>query len=135
MNYPISDLDGITEDQVKLLKSIKIRTTEKLLNAAALAKQRKNLAARTGISAELWLAWANNADRVRVKGVGLDSAKLLQDAGVTTVRELRYRNPAHLAKRIGEINAKRKLLRQPPSEKAVRNWIEAAKKLDQKIRY
>jgi hypothetical protein len=135
MNYPISDLDGITEDQVRLLKSIKIRTTERLLDAAALAKQRKDLAAKTGISAELWLSWANNADRVRIKGVGLDSAKLLLEAGVTTVRELKYRNPAHLAKRIGELNARRKLLRQPPSEKAVRSWIEAAKKLDQKIKY
>ena len=75
------------------------------------------------------------ADRMRVKGVGEDYAELLEAAGVDTVKELKYRNPANLAKAMAEANAKRKLVRLMPSEKAVVRWIEHAKKLPLKISY
>jgi predicted RecB family nuclease len=135
MNYPISVLDGITQDEIRLLKANGIRTTLALLEAAATAKRRKRLAARTNIPEDKWLVWANTADRLRIKGVGLDSAKLLQGAGVKTVRSLRYRNPKQLAERIKAYNVKNKLVRLLPTEAAIGRWIEAAKKLDQKIEY
>jgi len=135
MTYPIADLDGITQDQIKLLKSIGIRTTEKLLEAACTARRRKLLAARTAVPEQQWLCWANNADRLRIKGIGQDNARLLQAIGVVTVRALKYRNPAHLARAMKDLNGKRKLVRLLPTENAIRRWIEAAKKLDQKIRY
>ena len=81
------------------------------------------------------LRWANLADRMRIKGVREPYAELLKDAGVDTVRELRFRNPAHLARAMSEANANRKRVRLLPSEKRVAGWIEAARKLDQKIRY
>jgi predicted RecB family nuclease len=137
MTYPICDIDGITPHQIELLKSVGIRTTEKLLDEACTAKKRKLLAAQTKLPEQQLLAWANNADRMRIKGIGQDIAKLLDEVGVVTVRELKYRNPAHLAQAMREANSKRKLnrLRLPPTEKAVERWIEAAKKLDQKIKY
>jgi predicted flap endonuclease-1-like 5' DNA nuclease len=135
MTYPTSDLDGITQDQIKLLKSLGIRTTERLLDAACTARRRKLLATKTGVPEQRWLSWANNADRMRIKGVGQDNAKLLQEAGVVTVRELRYRNPAHLAQAMRELNGTHKLMRLPPTERAIKRWIEAAKKLDSKIKY
>ena len=75
------------------------------------------------------------ADRMRVKGVGEDYAELLEAAGVDTVKELKYRNPANLAKAMADANARRKLVRLMPSEKAVVRWIEHAKKLPLKISY
>jgi hypothetical protein len=72
---------------------------------------------------------------MRVSGISKEYAKLLSLAGVETVRELRYRNPAHLANRIAELNAKRKLVRLLPSEKAVGRIIDNAKKLPLKIKY
>jgi len=135
MTYPIADIDGMTPDQIKLLKSVGIRTTEKLLNAACTVKKRNALTAKTGVSAQQWLSWANNADRMRVKGIGQDNAKLLQEVGVVTVRALKYRNPGHLAKAMREANGKHKLVRLLPTENAIKRWIEAAKKLDQRIEY
>jgi len=55
--------------------------------------------------------------------------------GVETVKELRYRNPARLAKAMAEANKKRKLVRFLPSEKLVMRWVEHARKLPQKITY
>ena len=48
-------------------------------------------------------------------------------------KELKYRNPANLAKAMAEANKKRKLVRFLPSEKVVERWIEHAKKLPLKI--
>ena len=135
MNYPTSDLNGITQDQIKLLKSLGIRTTERLLDAACTPRKRKALATKTDVSEQQWLCWANNADRMRIKGIGQDNANLLREVGVVTVRDLKYRNPAHLAERMKALNGKRKLVRLLPTEAAIKRWIEAAKKLDQKIKY
>jgi predicted RecB family nuclease len=135
MNYPTTDLDGITLEQVKLLKSAGIRTTEKLLEAASSLRGRKQLSAKTGIPEQLLLRWANMADRMRIKGIGEDHARLLEAIGVVTVRELRYRNPAHLAKAMRELNGKHRLVRLLPTENAIRRWVEAAGRLEQKITY
>ena len=75
------------------------------------------------------------ADRMRIKGIGEDFAALLQAAGVDTVKELKYRNPAKLARAMAETNAKRKLVRVLPSNRAVERWIEQAKRLQFKITY
>ena len=56
-------------------------------------------------------------------------------AGVDTVKELRYRNPARLAEAMAEANKRRKLVRFLPSEKLVTRWVEHAKRLPQKITY
>ena len=60
---------------------------------------------------------------------------LLRAVGVETIRELRYRNPANLAKAMGEANKKRKLVRFLPSEKLIMRWVKQAKELAPKITY
>ena len=72
---------------------------------------------------------------MRIKGVGADYAGLLQAAGVDTVKELKYRNPAKLARAMAEANAKRKLARVLPSDRAIERWIDQAKRLQLKITY
>ncbi len=62
-------------------------------------------------------------------------AELLFAAGVCTVKELKYRNPAKLAQAMADANKKRKMVRLLPSEKVVCRWIENAKKLPIKISY
>ncbi|MGE3149258.1 MAG: DUF4332 domain-containing protein [Pseudorhodoplanes sp.] len=135
MTYPITDIGGLDEEAAAALKSIGIRTTEKLLEAAKSPKGRKALALKIGVDERQLLCWANAADRMRVKGLGRDYAELLQAAGVDTVKELKYRNPERLAKAMAAANAKRKLVRLLPSDKAVVRWIENAKKLPLKISY
>lgn len=135
MSYPITDIHGIESDVATALKKAGIRTTGRLLDSAAKPKDRKTLAEKTGLPEKSILCWANMADRMRIKGVGEDYAVLLQAAGVDTVKELKYRNPARLAKAMAEANAKRKLVQVLPSDQAVVRWIEHAKKLQLKIKY
>jgi len=72
---------------------------------------------------------------VSAKGIRREYAGLLQAAGVDTVKDLKYRNPANLAKAMADANRKRRLVAFLPSAKVVENWIENAKKLQLKITY
>ncbi|MFZ5740180.1 MAG: DUF4332 domain-containing protein [Pseudomonadota bacterium] len=135
MTYPISQLDGITELAASKLKSVGIRTTDALLEAAKTVKGRKALAAQTGLTEQQLLQWANLADCMRVPGLGKAKVDLLRAAGVSTLREFTHRNPARLAQNMKEANLKRKLVRSLPSEKEVGQLIEQARKLPLKITY
>ena len=59
MTYPLSEIEGLTAYSASKLKSLGIRTTEALLEAARTVKGRKTLAAKTGISEQQLLEWAN----------------------------------------------------------------------------
>ena len=133
--YPITEISDIDTEVASAFKSVGIRTTSSLLEAAKSPKGRKELSAKLGVSEKNILSWANMADRMRIKGVGEEYASLLQAAGVDTVKELKYRNPGRLAKAMAEANAKRKLVRVLPSDRAVVRWIEHAKRLQLKITY
>lgn len=135
MSYPITDIDGVDDDTAVILKSVKIRTTDKLLEAARTSRGRKSLSAKTGIEEKRLLAFANMADCMRVRGISREYAELLQAAGVGTVKELKYRNPANLAAAMANANKKRKRVRLLPSEKLIVRWIEDARKLQLKITY
>jgi predicted RecB family nuclease len=135
MSYSISQIEGLDEDDLKALKTVGIRTTERLLEAAKDPKGRKCLAEKTGIGEKRLLNYANACDHMRIKGMGKGYVSLLRAVGVVTVRELKYRNPAKLAKSMAEANKKRKLVQLLPSEKLVVRWVEHAKKLPLKITY
>ena len=90
----------------------------------ARSKGRKALAAKTGISEQQLLEWANVSDYMRIPGMGKAKVGLVRAAGVTTVRELALRNPARLAQNMKDVNTKRKLVRVLPSEKSVEQLIE-----------
>ena len=135
MSYPLTDIDGVDEETAAILKMVGIRSTGRLLEAASTVRGRKMLAIKTGFTEQQLLAWANVADRMRVKGIRKEHAKLLQAAGVDTVKELKYRNPGNLAVAMREANRKHKLVSMLPSEKVVGHWIENAKKLQLKITY
>ena len=54
---------------------------------------------------------------------------LLENTGVDTVKELRNRNAKNLYEAMDELNAKKKLVRRPPSLPEVEKWVAHAKKL------
>ena len=135
MTYPITQIEGLSAYSASKLKSLGIRTTAALLEAARTVKGRKELAAKTGITEQQLLDWANFSDHMRIPGMGKAKIGLIRAAGVTTVRELGLRNPSRLAQSMKEANIKRKLVRVLPSEKSVEQLIEQARKLPPKISY
>src|SRR2546423_4934699 len=135
MSYSISQIDGLSEDEIRALRALGLRTTERLLEAARTPKGRRLLAEKTSIDEKRLLDCANACDHMRIKGMGKGYVGLLREVGVSTVRELKYRNPANLAKAMAEANKEQKLVRFLPSEKLVVRWVEHARKLQLKIVY
>ena len=135
MTYSITQIDGLTAVSALKLKALGIRTTDALLEAARTVKGRRALAAKTGISEQQLLEWANVADYMRIPGMGKAKVGLVRAAGVTTVRELALRNPVRLAQNIKEVNTRRKLVRVLPSQRSVEQLIARARKLPPMISY
>jgi hypothetical protein len=134
MIYSITDVPGLPLEAAEILKSEGIRTTIALLRSAKTARQRDRLAQLTGAGSASVRAWVTAADRMRVKGVGSEYSQLLGLAGVSTVSDLRYRNPKHLADQMAEAS-KRMRVKLLPKEKMVGRWIESAKKLSPLVQY
>lgn len=131
----IIDVEGIGPKYTKLLVKASITTTNKLLKKGATAKGRQEIEEMTGIGHALVLEWVNHVDLYRIKGVAQEYSDLLEEAGVDTVPELAQRNAANLHAKLVEVNDKKKLVRQLPSEKQVADWVKQAKKLPRVIQY
>jgi predicted flap endonuclease-1-like 5' DNA nuclease len=131
----LEQVEGIGVKYAKDLRKAGVRSTASLLKRGSTPSGRKEIAATSGIGKKLILEWVNHVDLFRIKGVGEEYADLLEEAGVDTVMELAQRVPDNLYAKILETNAKKKLVRRPPSKKMVGGWIKQAKKLPRMISY
>lgn len=125
----LADIEGIGKTYAAKLKKAGVGSQTGLLKLCCEKKGRKKVAAASGLSEKQILEWVNRADLARVKGIGGQYADLLEAAGVDSVPELGNRNAVNLHKKMAEVNAKKKLVRQLPSDSQVANWVKQAKKL------
>ena len=131
----LEQVEGIGKKYAKDLRNAGVRSTASLLHKGGTPAGRKEIAAAAGIGKALILEWVNHVDLFRIKGVGEEYSDLLEEAGVDTVVELAQRKAENLYAKILEVNARKKLVRRPPSKKMVANWVAQAKKLPRKISY
>ena len=128
-------VEGIGNKYATVLRKVGVRSTGDLLKKGSTPKGRVEIANASGISKKLILEWVNHVDLFRIKGVSEEYSDLLEEAGVDTVVELAQRRPENLHQALLKTNAKKKLVRQTPSAKMVKNWVSQAKKLPRKIQY
>ena len=131
----LADIEGIGSVHARKLKKAGIRSVAGLLEKGATPKDRKAIAAKSGIGPKLILEWVNHADLFRIKGVGSEYADLLEEAGVDTVVELSKRDPKVLSLKILKVNEAKELVRRLPAAKQVAGWVRQAKKLPRRISY
>jgi predicted flap endonuclease-1-like 5' DNA nuclease len=131
----IVDVEGIGPVYAAKLVAAGITKTEVLLEKGATPQGRKAIEEQTGISHGLILEWVNHVDLYRIKGVASEYSDLLEEAGVDTVVELAHRVAPNLYQKMLEVNAEKKLVRRPPTEAQVADWIEQAKKLPRAVNY
>jgi PAS domain S-box-containing protein len=126
---PMVEIEGIGPAYSEKLAAVDIHTVDQYLVVAANRDGRKELAEKTGISPKLILEWANRADLMRVPGVGEEFSDLLEQSGVDTVNELKFRNAENLYNALVQINEEKNLVRRMPSQSDVEEWIDSAKQL------
>jgi predicted flap endonuclease-1-like 5' DNA nuclease len=135
VNRKIEDVEGIGSAIGEKLRACGVKDTDSLLGAAKTPKQRKELAAKAGLTEKQVLKFANMVDLYRVSGVGSEFAELLEASGVDTVPELARRNAGELAKKMAEVGKAKKMVRRVPSEADVSKWIAQAKALPRALDY
>jgi PAS domain S-box-containing protein len=131
----VTEIEGIGPAYSDRLAAIGITTIDQYLAAAAHRDGRKHVSEETGISSKLILDWANRADLMRVPGIGEEFSDLLEQAGVDSVNELKFRNPQNLYTALIEINQEKNLVRRLPSQADLESWIESAKQLPAMLTY
>jgi len=131
----LTAIEGIGIKYAETLQIAGITTLERLLEAGATPQGRNALVEKAAISSALILKWVNRADLFRIKGIGEEYADLLEAAGVDTVPELAQRNAENLYQKLLEVNAAKKLVRRPPAQTWVSEWIKQAKDLPRVVQY
>ncbi|MDJ0791424.1 MAG: DUF4332 domain-containing protein [Acidimicrobiia bacterium] len=126
----ISAIRAIGHRDATKLRKARVRTTDALLNQAATRKGRADVSERTGIPTADLLRWAQQADLMRIKGVGSEYADLLAGAGVDTIKALRRRNASNLMAAMAQVNAKRRIVQRLPTVEMVQGWIDEANEIE-----
>lgn len=125
----LEEIEGIGPAFAGKLRAAGVDTIEELLTVGGSKKGRQDLAEKSGVGEGHLLEWVNHADLMRLKGVGPETADLLEAAGVDSVAELAHRNAENLATKLDEVNAAKNLVNRVPNAGTIAGWIEEAKTL------
>lgn len=126
----LTDIAGIDISAAAALRTAGIRNVRGLLAAGASRADRRGVAAATGLRATELLAFVQQADLFRIKGVGGNYAVLLAATGIRSVPELAQRHAPGLRAAIEQANAAGEpLVHTLPSVFTVRRWIVEARRL------
>jgi uncharacterized membrane protein HdeD (DUF308 family)/predicted flap endonuclease-1-like 5' DNA nuclease len=132
---PLEYIEGVGPAFAEKLKAIGIYNCLDLIKWGYNPRGRGEIAQRSGVAGNLILEWVNHIDLYRIKGVGSEYADLLEASGVDTVVELAQRNSANLFARMNTVNQERQLVRRPPTQAQVQDWVAQAKDLPRIITY
>ena len=122
----ISAIRSISHPNATKLRKSGVRTTDSLLEQASTRKGRRVVSERTGIPSADLLRWAQQADLMRVGGVGSEYADLLAAVGVDTIKLLRRRNAENLMVSMVQVNTRRRLVQRLPTVEMIQGWIDTA---------
>ena len=87
----LAEIEGIHTTYAAKLEAAGVDSIEVLLQRGATRQGREEIAVKSGIAESRILEWVNDADLMRVKGVGSEYADLLEAAGVDSIPELAHR--------------------------------------------
>jgi Domain of unknown function (DUF4332) len=118
-------LRGISEDDVRRLRSRGIRHTNQLLHRTSLGIDRERLSKRTGISPDRLLEFSHQCTLLEVSGMERH-LPVVRRLGINSMKDLRAQDAHELhAKLLDAIG-----LAGPPTISEVQYWISQATALD-----
>ena len=125
----LAEIEGISDVQVAKLARAGIKTLMALFKRGSTPELRKKLSKETGISERLLLEWVHFADLLRVEGIGVEYAGLLDEIGIDSVEALAVQNAKSLAKELKKSNEAKKRVNRLPSIKHLARAIKSASKV------
>lgn len=122
------EIEGIGNKFSKVLGTAGYSTCGDLLGLDK--KQIKELAKKIDVSEKLVDKWQEQADLMRIKGVGPEYSEALNLIGVDSVKELAQRNPANTLEKIQKLDEEKPdVIRRLPTVDDIKDWVAQAKKL------
>lgn len=129
MIYKIEQIEGIDGDVAERLATAGVHTSDQLLAHCKTMDGRMRLESLTGVSAPKLMTWANQADLMRVSGIGSEFGQLLESSGIESVKELSVRKPENVVQLLDLVNEEKQLTRAVPPLKTVKRWVERARRM------
>jgi len=124
----IIEIEGIGEKYAKILEKEGIAEVENLIPLTW--HEIKELAAKTKISLKLLEKWQDQAEIMKLKGVGPEYSEVLNKVGIDSIKELSYRNPQNTFDRIVEFDKKQPdVIRKIPKVEEIEGWISQSKEM------
>ncbi len=131
MTYNIEHIDGIGPREREQLVSVGITTTDDVLAKCSTAESIREMAERTSISELRLQSWKNQADLMRVSGIGTTYGQLLEASGVESVEALSQRVPENIVNLLDRVNTEKRYARSTPPLRTVQQWVERAQTLQE----
>lgn len=127
MTYKIQQIEGIGSQFGDRLAIAGILTSDDLLQKCSTAERRKGVAAHTGLSELQLSTWKNQADLMRISGIGPEYGQWLEASGVRSIRGLSQLSPENVMRLFDRLNTERGTPRAAPPVVTVQKWIDQAK--------
>ena len=125
----------LTADDAAKARAAGVDKPSALLVMAATPEGRQELSDATGIPPEKILTAVKLLDLMRVKGVGIKYAMLLEASGVATVPDLAQRNAGNLRASMQDANDVKDIVGELPYESTVSGWVVQAQTLPRMVNY
>ena len=125
----IHKLYGIEPTLEMRLKSRGIKDSEDLLLACRTPREAAELARSAGTEVAVLMRLLHRAEFARIRGIGETYTMLLEEAGVSTTRDLAAVAPNDLRATLTLINADKKLVGRVPAQAMVNGWVSKARRM------
>jgi len=125
----IHRLYGIEPTLEMRLKARGIKDSEDLLVACRTPREAAELARSAGTEVSFLMRLLHRAELARIRGIGESYTILLEEAGVSTMRELAAVAPDDLRAKLTRINADKKLVGRVPAQAMVNGWVSKARRM------
>jgi len=125
----IHKLYGIEPTLEMRLKSRGIKDSEDLLLACRTPREAAELARSAGTEVAVLMRLLHRAEFARIRGIGETYTMLLEEAGVSTTRDLAAVAPNDLRATLTRINADKKLVGRVPAQAMVNGWVSKARRM------
>jgi predicted flap endonuclease-1-like 5' DNA nuclease len=125
----IHKLYGIEPTLEMKLKARGIKDSDDLLLACRTPREAAELAQSAGTDISVLMRLLHRAELARIRGIGETYTMLLEEAGVSTTRDLAAAAPDDLRGRLTRINADKKLVGRVPAQAMVNGWVSKAQRM------
>ncbi|MFX0041899.1 MAG: DUF4332 domain-containing protein [Candidatus Hodarchaeota archaeon] len=124
----IIEIEGIGEKYAKILEKAGFANVEDLVPLTW--REVKELAEKTKISPKLLDKWQEQAELMKIKGIGPEYSEVLNRIGIDSIKELSYRTAASTLDKIVEFDKEQPdVIRKIPEVEDLEGWIKEANDL------